>query len=285
MLWITLSILSGLATAILFALLRKLRGMNPYLLLISHHLVTLPFLLVALIYNNIPSVSSYFYFIVLINSLVFTLAGFLIIKSMQISEMSLSIPMLSFTPVFLLLVSFLLLNELPSFYGFVGILIVVIGAYTLNLSSAKYGVFQPIKTIFKNRGVLYMFIVSFLYSISASLTKIGVLLSNPVFFTLMSYFFVTVISTLLFSNALKHINKIGKNFKYIILLGISTAIMEILVATALQFSIVSYVISLKRTSIIFSVIIGYFFFKEKNFKKAILGAAIMFMGALLITLA
>jgi drug/metabolite transporter (DMT)-like permease len=47
---------------------------------------------------------------------------------------------------------------------------------------------------------------------------------------------------------------------------------------------VAYVISIKRTSIAWSVLAGYFVFKEKNIKVRLLGAAVMIAGVVLIIL-
>lgn len=78
--------------------------------------------------------------------------------------------------------------------------------------------------------------------------------------------------------------EIKNNIKWILILGISTAVMEILIAIAVKFAIIPYIVSLKRTSVIFSVILGAYFFKEKNSRHSLAGALIMFAGALLITL-
>jgi drug/metabolite transporter (DMT)-like permease len=43
-------------------------------------------------------------------------------------------------------------------------------------------------------------------------------------------------------------------------------------------------ISIKRTSSIFSVLYGHFLFKEKNIRERLIGAIIMLVGAALIIL-
>jgi len=54
--------------------------------------------------------------------------------------------------------------------------------------------------------------------------------------------------------------------------------------TAVSLGIVSYVISIKRTSILFTVLFGFFIFKERNIRSRLMGAIIMILGVLLITL-
>ena len=198
--------------------------------------------------------------------------------------MSVAIPILSFTPIFLLFVSNILLGEFPNIQGLIGILIVVAGSYILNISSIKSGYFEQIKSIFMGKG-LRMLIVAFLFSITASLIKIGVALSNPAYYLFITYLSISLILTAVFFRRLiKNKNLIKLNFKYFFIIGIAVAFSELFISTALKAAIVPYAISLKRSSVIFSVLIGFLFFKEKNFKHAIMGSVIMFIGAVLITL-
>jgi uncharacterized membrane protein len=51
---------------------------------------------------------------------------------------------------------------------------------------------------------------------------------------------------------------------------------------ALLTAIVPYMISLKRSSVIFGMAYSHFFFREENVKFRLLGAVIMLIGAVLI---
>ena len=53
--------------------------------------------------------------------------------------------------------------------------------------------------------------------------------------------------------------------------------------TALSMTDVAYMISVKRTSLIFSVIYGKFLFGEKNTGERLLGSVLMVAGVVLIT--
>jgi len=54
--------------------------------------------------------------------------------------------------------------------------------------------------------------------------------------------------------------------------------------TAVTMTLVPYVISIKRTSVIFSSLYGFFIFKERFIKTRLLGVVIMVAGVLLISL-
>jgi len=54
--------------------------------------------------------------------------------------------------------------------------------------------------------------------------------------------------------------------------------------TAINMTLVAYVISIKRTSVIMSVFWGYLIFKEKGLKERLFGSFLMIIGVVLITL-
>ena len=284
MIWILFSILAGFFDSIHYSILKKLSNIDTYSKMVLLNLMALPFLLLGFIFFEIPRVPATFYLVTLGNILIFFLAQIMMIKSLKMSNLSISIPMLSFSPVFLLITSYLMLNEFPTIAGLFGVLLIVAGSYILNVTEIKKGYLEPIKSIFKNKGVFYMLIVALLFSISANLGKTGIQLSNPAFYMFMFYFIYSLLLLIIFFNRLKpNLTALRRNVGYFALSGFSTAASEILAGVALTSSIVPYIISLKRTSILFSVIIGISLFKEKNFKETIIGSAIMFFGVLLIS--
>ena len=54
--------------------------------------------------------------------------------------------------------------------------------------------------------------------------------------------------------------------------------------TAISLTLVTYVIAIKRTSVIMSVLWGAIIFKEKGIKERLVGAVIMVLGVVLIVL-
>lgn len=283
MIWAILSVLSGFFDAVGFAILKKLNSINGRLLLFLRYAFTLPFLLAALYFYDIPQLTPYFYIIMALNITVSLAGTYLMINSLHNGSMSKSIPMLSFTPVFLLLVSFVLLGEFPSTIGLIGIIVVVMGSYAINISLAKEGLSKPFMNMFSDKGTFYMLLVAFLFSLSATFSKIAINLSNPGFYNAFQYTASSALLLVLFrKNIFTNKDLVRKHFRVILLLGIATALTELFYSIAVKLDLVAYTISLKRTSVIFSVILGYFMFREKNFRESIIGASIMLIGAAMI---
>jgi drug/metabolite transporter (DMT)-like permease len=111
-------------------------------------------------------------------------ATILFYRALAITDLSLCIPMLAFTPVFLILTSFVILGEIPSPAGAAGILLVTAGAWLLTLEyrdGRPVSLIGPLRTLRSERGVQAMLVVAFLYSISVNYDKEVVKNSDPIF--------------------------------------------------------------------------------------------------------
>ena len=60
--------------------------------------------------------------------------------------------------------------------------------------------------------------------------------------------------------------------------------MLIFQMTAIIMAIVPYVISIKRSSIVITVLFGHLFFKERGIKERLMGSILMVLGILFISL-
>ncbi len=91
------------------------------------------FLLPLLYFFPIPELDRTFWTIVAFLLPLEICAIILYMKALQISPKSLAVPFLSLTPVFTIATSFLILGEFPDVSGLLGILLIVAGAFCLNI--------------------------------------------------------------------------------------------------------------------------------------------------------
>lgn len=206
-------------------------------------------------------------------------------KALKQSDISKSVPLLTFTPLFLLITSPLIVHEFPNFWGFIGIILIVFGSYVLNFNKRKGNYFAPFKLLLSETGPRYMLAVAFLWSISANIDKIGILNSSPLFWTISVTFLLTIFFLPIVLWRKKDNTKvIAKNLHFLIPVALASALGLISQMTAFSIAQVSYVVSIKRASVVFSVFWGYLFFKEKEIKTRIASAIIMVIGVIFITL-
>ena len=128
-----------------------------------------------------------------------------------------------------------------------------------------------------------MLLAALVWSISSNIDKVGVLNSSPLFWIVTKGIFVTL-AVLPFVILRKKHKQILSNWKPLIPVGIFGSLIMVFHQTALIYTLVIYVISIKRISVVFSVFWGWLIFKEKNIKERLLGAIIMVLGVFLIVL-
>lgn len=100
-------------------------------------------------------------------------SALLFLESLRISQLSLTIPLLSFTPLFSSIFSALILNESLFFRQYLGILFIIMGAmflYSKELSLR--GVLFSLKNLIHDLGAKYMLFVSLIWSLTPVLDKV-----------------------------------------------------------------------------------------------------------------
>ena len=191
MIWAIFAILSALFSATYYALIKKLlKDVNQYVLVSGVFLSCSLLLFLTSVIKGIPEIGPVFYASLLATATLNFVATILYLEALKITDLSLSVPMLSFTPIFLIFTSFILLREFPAVFGIAGIFLIVAGSYILNSNKEKTRILDPFKEIFRNKGIFYMLIVAFLYSISSNFDKLVVLNSDTTFGSSMMWLLV-----------------------------------------------------------------------------------------------
>jgi drug/metabolite transporter (DMT)-like permease len=309
MLWIFLALLGAVANAAYFIIIKKyISALDPKILTGIGFTLGGILLLAVSASLGFPDTGPEFFPAVAITVFLNICGLSLIFKALSSSDLSLSVPMLSFTPVFLIGTSYVILHEAPSFFGFLGICIIVSGSYVLNISAGHEHVLDPIRSMMRNRASWYMLLVAFLFAVSINFDKIALLNSDPFFgmaLTVMSigiaFLLISAYSFMVRRNQNKDLppnplKKEGqqeipaqavprKQFALLtLLIGLFVAIEAASINVAYTLQIVPYVIAIKRLSIIFMVLYGTIVLSEGDITKRVTGATIMVAGAMIILL-
>ncbi len=284
-LWIYLSLLSAVTLVLSDVFAKKVaRVDNEYLVAWLRMAFSLPLLILCSFFTVIPAVDREFMIAFVVALPLEILAAVLYIKALRSSPLNLTLPFLSLTPLFLILFSWLVLNEPVSTQGGAGIVLISLGGYFLNIDTLVGGILAPLKAIFREKGSLFMIVTAFIYSITSSLGKVGVMHSSPLFFATTYFLAVTVVFTPL---ALR-MNRLGlaavtkRDWVMIILSGFTFSLMIISHMFAIERANVAYMIAIKRTSMLIGIVLGYLFFRESRAGQRFLGAFVMLIGFVLI---
>jgi drug/metabolite transporter (DMT)-like permease len=282
--WYFLSLLCAVSVATADALTKRFFShLLPYEMGLIRIFFTLIWLGTAAFFIPRPNLDGVFWAAMAAALPLEVLAFICYMRAIKVSPLSLSLPFLAFTPIFVILTGRILLGEQISTAGFAGIMLIVIGSYLLNLSRARTGLLGPLQAVFREPGSRLMLFVSLLYSMTASLGKLAITHSSPSFFAIVYYFFFAF-SMAFFFPAVKKARAANVVSRPLIgiLVGAVAAVGVFSHMIAISMVQAAYMLSLKRTSILFGVLYGAFWFKEERIGERMAGAVIMVTGAVLI---
>lgn len=259
---------------------------NDYITSLFTRLISaIVFLILIIVLNKyiIPS-DNIFILYLMINSVLFAIVTVLFTKSLRISDVSLVSPIMSLLPIFVTIPSYIILGEIPNLYAGFGIVLVTFGSYVLELNSESKTCLDPVKSLYHNKGVQIAFIGLIIASVIPSVDKIGIQMTNPIMWVFLTQLISGLIIGLfyLFSNNNSFKLDFYNNYKILIIVGLFNALIWIFQSYAYTYTQVSYVQSVKRVSIILSILGGYYIFDEKNIKERLFGSVLILSGITLI---
>lgn len=210
-------------------------------------------------------------------------------KALEKGDLSLIYPIMRSSPALVLIFSITILGENVSVLGVTGILLVVIGVYTINMESLVLSeLFRPFGTVTRDRAIQFAFLTLFSAAGYTLVDKIAVSQMHPVIFAYVyPWISLSLFTGYIFKAKSKGILKkewvLHKGS--ILVCGVLSIFGYFLILLAFTMERMSYVAGLRQLSIVFAVLLGGHLLKEKNKKIRIASSIIIFIGAYLITVA
>ena len=90
------------------------------------------------LFLGFPVVENNFFLLVAVNASIHAFTEILYVYALKHGDISISVPMLSFTPAFMIITSFLILGEMPNAFGIIGIILIVFGAFILTTKTFAF---------------------------------------------------------------------------------------------------------------------------------------------------
>jgi len=208
------------------------------------------------------------------------IAYYFFVRAFRLSDASLVAPLVLITPVFLLATSPLMVAELVSPLGALGVIFSVLGAVFLGLSEPGATRRTSLLAFLQDPGVHSMGVTAVLWSITANLDKLGVRASAPLLWIAPLFSLIAVASIIVWL-VLPHRPLRFRELRYAFVAGATNAVGNASQMYALTVLFVPYVIAIKRMSALFTVIVGGIILRE-NIRRRLLGAAVMLVGVMLV---
>lgn len=266
---------------------RVMREVDEYLYLTVGGLFTIPFLFIIVIYfYQIPRVDLIFTWAILGSVIIGIFAAIFAYRAIKISEISLVSPISAFNPAFTALIAFTVLGETLDFKKILGIIIICFGAYLLGVSKGEGGLLKPLKALLINKGIQLSLAAYFIWALTPIFEKTAIFHTTPQtppFVSLVGMGLSTFIfGALSIKFSRNNFPKIKKFIPLFLIGGILGSIAQSSAMIAFSLGNLGLVTAIFKLSMIFTVLLGWLFFKEKNIKNRFLGAAVMLIGVFLL---
>jgi uncharacterized membrane protein len=214
-----------------------------------------------------------------------TVVMWLYFRALQISPLSMCIPFLAFTPVFLIPTTYIILGQKPQPIKLLGVALIVVGSLVMHRQLFAVGWLAPVKAVIEYKGSRYMLLVALIFAVTnpldAQLVRMSDIYTESCAYGLglcLAFFLLTRIQKGDFTAAARG------NVKWIALAGICDAVSLLFQLASYTYIAVVITVSIKRAGIVLAVLAGWLFFREKEITDKVIAATVMFCGVLILYL-
>jgi drug/metabolite transporter (DMT)-like permease len=286
--WLTLSLLCALSLAGADALTKKFLGKCTAAELVMVRFGMAAALLVPWVIMHPPApVAATFWWWVGTALPLEVLAMVMYVIAIRDSPLALTLPYMAFTPVFVSVIGWLLLGETISAQGLLGVLLVTVGAYALNLDQARWSRprswLAPVAAIYREKGSRLMLGVALIYGVTSVLGKGAMRYMAGIQFGAFYFLMVGALTIAVFGlREPKSMRVLLRPRAAAVIIGALMAAMVVTHFLALERIQTAYMISVKRSSILFGILFGAMLFGDKRLAQHLSAGAVMVAGVALI---
>lgn len=214
--------------------------------------------------------------------------------ALEKAEASLISPLLTFNPAFTLLVAWVALGEIPGIRETVGVVIILCGAYLLEVEEARTRLFTPLLVLVRRPGAVLAIIASAMWGMTTVFEKLAIEHMTP-----QSGPFVALAGTVLMVALLtpgaffaagrtrtpeqkRGWSGLHMHPRALLLAALIAGIAPLFGFTAIALGFVGYVTALFKLGAVFTIVWAWLFLGEGNIRQRLLGASVMVVGGVLI---
>jgi drug/metabolite transporter (DMT)-like permease len=207
---------------------------------------------------------------------------------------SLVSPLLTFNPAFTLLVAWLTLGEIPGVRQTVGVSVVLLGAYLLEVEETRTGLLAPLRVLVRRPGALLAVIASALWGTTTVLEKLSIEHMTPPSgpsVALLGTFLMVLLLTpgALWSSGRERPSAQQSRWKGLRVhpRALASAVLIAGIAplfgfTAIALGLVGYVTTLFKLSAVLTILWARVFLHEGQIRERLLGSSVMLVGGVLV---
>ena len=233
----------------------------------------------------LPQVDALFVLGILGSATLNTLAHLASARSLKLADASLVTPLLTFSPVFTLLISAFFLGETPEARRAIGVVLVLVGAYWLN-RGPESGWLTPFKSVSAKPGVGLVLFAGLLWAVTPIFEKLAIqhtFPESPRFAALaVNGLLVILLTPFTLWRGRSSLDSLARHRREWLLAALIAGIAPTLGYTAIGLGLVGYVTTLFRLSAALTVVWSTWLLGETGLRRRLPASIVMVIGAILI---
>ena len=207
-------------------------------------------------------------------------------RSLKLADASLVTPLLTFSPIFTVLISALFIGETPDARGLLGVVLVLAGAYWLNREPGASKL-APFRAVSMKPGVALVLFAGLLWAITPVLEKVAIQHTFPESPRLVALavngLLVGLLTPIVLRRGPSILGALASRKREWLLASLIAGTVPNLGFTAIGLGPVGYVTTLFRLSTVFTVIWGAWLLRESGLRQRLPASMVMVTGAILIS--
>jgi uncharacterized membrane protein len=209
-------------------------------------------------------------------------------------DASLVSPLLTFNPAFTLLIAWLVLREIPGLVPTVGVVLLLFGAYLLEVEEARTGLLASLRALVHRPGPMLAVAASALWGMTTVFEKLAIEHMSPPSGPFVAFTGTFLMVALLTPGAFLLSCKTDTTAQQRTGRGLGThpralagavllaGIAPLFGFTAIALGLVGYVTALFKLSALFTILWARLFLGEGHLRQRLLGAGVMLLGGALV---
>ncbi|MBI2121720.1 MAG: DMT family transporter [Candidatus Sungbacteria bacterium] len=238
-------------------------------------------LLIPLFIFGIPEIKSGFWSAFFATTFLNVVSQNIFIRAFKIADASLIAPLRLLIPPIVIFTGFLVLGEVPTITGALGILTTIAGLWLLLPSGGNDSGVEERAAL--RQGMIFGIMGSILFAFSFPFDKKAVVASSGIFFSslvLIAVGILTIAGSMIFfkNSRISFFRDAVRWRRSLVLVSLAGGIGSFLTAQALGYSLAAYAASMKRLWSLWTVILAGKFLEERDLKRRLVATLIMLSG-------
>jgi drug/metabolite transporter (DMT)-like permease len=223
----------------------------------------------------------------MLTAVVLAVAGYLFLwHALRSTDLSVLGPINAYKAVLGLLLAAVLIGEVPTLFGLIGVALIVAGSYFVIDRVPGQAHSSAFRQFTREPGVQLRFAALVCSATESVFLKRALLLSSPIttflIWTILCFALAAMAVVLRRSGVAAEVTRLKSEWRTLLWLAATSGMMQLTTLLTFGQLQVGYSLALFQLSTLVTVYLGHRYFQERNIRRRLLGSVVMVIGAMMI---